>query len=165
MNFIRVFAIFLCLLLVTNKSVLAADNHAEFIASCKETIYQYAMTRDRFDAKGYANTFAVDGSFSLRGETYKGRDVIEERINSERGLTYDRHVVANIEIIPTSESTATGSVYTVVYQATVDNAQKLPVTDFNIMMVVYSDTYKMTTEGCKFSSRTANLNFLQSVSN
>jgi hypothetical protein len=165
MNFIRLFTICLSLLLVTNKSVVAADDHAEFIASCTETVYEYAMTRDRFDAKGYANTFTVDGEFSLRGETYTGRNVIEERINSERGLTYDRHVVANIEIIPTSKTSATGSVYTLVYQATADKAQKLPVTEFNIMMVVYSDTYEMTAEGCKFSSRTANLNFLQSVSN
>ena len=160
----KLFATLPCLPLILGLcSTVAAKDHAAFIASCIENSNKYFIARDTFDAEGYARTFTEDGELIGHDTVIKGHKALAARIDGERGQTFDMHVMGTVEIVPVDDTTATGIVYTTVYQVEGEAAKKLPVTDFNIYSVIYTDTYKMTDEGCKFTTREATLNFMQKV--
>lgn len=157
---------FICLILsyFNINPVNAHNSEQAFIDSCKKLSHTYAITRDAFDADAYANTFTEDGELHILGEVIKGRKAIAERINRIKGTTYDRHLISTIEVTPIDEVNATGTVYATVYEAPGDSTNTLPKTSYIIHIVVYSDTYKMTSDGCKFSSRKGELHFDQKIS-
>ena len=125
------------------------DEH--LIAACTRINHDYALARDNADKEAFENLFAEDAVFTMQGEAFVGRDEIVARLDLSDAQTFARLLITSVDIDPTGAETATGVTYFIMFMAAGDATP--PITDYTLFMGEYHDSYALTPEGCKFTSR------------
>ncbi|MCP5185317.1 MAG: nuclear transport factor 2 family protein [Pseudomonadales bacterium] len=127
-------------------------SHADDVeAACQRLIMDYAWYRDHPDAEAYGNLFTEDGTLTLFGETFRGRDAIRQRLISPTGGG-TLHQVTTLRVRQTGPDSAEGQSYVTVYVfARGDDPHVVP--GF-AGVGEYHDLYQRTADGWRIASRT-----------
>ncbi len=131
-------------------------------AACAALVHDYAILRDRLDARAVADLFTKDAQLSVLGETFNGRDAIYQRIINTPTSPMSRHLMHSVKITLESDDRASGISYVTVYMA--PTAQGLPaeVSGF-AAMGEYQDEYQRTDQGWQIRSRKFVRNLVQTT--
>jgi len=143
---------FVGVLLILHSGLVYADAHQDTIQACTQLVIDYAFYRDRPDAKGVAELFSEDATFTLLGTEYKGRQAIRARVAAGVGGPVYRHLISTINIRPAKGGReARGVTYVTVYQG---QNETLPQTLTKPMVIgEYHDRFVLTDTGWKISER------------
>jgi len=137
---------FTALLMITAIPIsFAADTEKD----CTNLVLDYAYYRDRPEPEKFSKLFALNGSLSVGGETWVGRQAILDRLEDSRDGPVYRHLMSTIRIFPVDADHATGVSYVTVYNAPPD---KRSVEGF-AAIGEYHDNFIRTDEGWKIESR------------
>ena len=128
-----------------------SEAHERLIAACTQINHDYALARDNADKEAFETLFAEDAVFTMQGESFVGRDQIVARLDLSDAQTFARLLITSVDITPTGEVTATGVTYFMMFMAGGDPAP--PITEYTLFMGEYHDSYALTPDGCKFTSR------------
>ena len=127
----------------------------QVVISCEQLEHDYAIYRDRGDAKAFANIFTKDGEWGRPNGIIKGREAIEEYINNSNNNSLPEvhmQLTTTIQIKPIDKLTATGVSYAIVLEAPIQDG--LPVTLLGFQVASESRIiYKLTDEGWKIDKR------------
>ena len=127
----------------------------QVVIACEQLEHDYAIYRDRGDAKAFANIFTKDGEWGRPNAIIKGRDAIEEYINNSNSRSLQEvhmQLTTTIQIKPIDKLTATGVSYAIVLEAPIEDG--LPVTLLGFQVASESRSiYKLTDEGWKIDKR------------
>ena len=137
------------LLLALALPVVPAAQAQEVYRDCTNLVLDYALYRDRFDAAGFAGLFTEDGSLTVGGQTWVGREQIHGRIVALNTGSSIRHLMSTVRITPVDETHATGVSYATIYSSP---AGVNTVTGFTLMGE-YHDEFVRTAEGWKIAKR------------
>lgn len=142
----------------SSAAVAQHAEHSDWLTKIEiqQLVDDYAIYRDRFDPEGYASVFAEDGEFLFRGQTYKGREALADRVRAENPNVRTMHVMTSGQIVLLDENNAEGIHYASIYSEPVDptlpEGALIPVSNFAVMGI-YTDTYVRTDEGWKIATR------------
>jgi uncharacterized protein (TIGR02246 family) len=125
---------------------LAAD---DVYWACSNLVTDYAYHRDQFNAEEFADLFTEDATLTVVGQTWVGRDNIQQRIEELKTGSTIRHEMSTIRIVPVDADNATGVSYATIYSAP---AGETSVSGF-ALMGEYLDEFVRTTDGWKISKR------------
>jgi uncharacterized protein (TIGR02246 family) len=131
-----------------------SEEAAKIKLEITQLVNDYAIYRDRLDARNYANLFAEDGRLTVRGRLTQGREAIYERISGYDSSHVSMHIMTSSQINIIDRDHATGVHYAAVYSAaaTDDSDRPIPVKGFTVLGQ-YHDKYVRTEEGWKFAER------------
>ena len=121
------------------------------IAACTQINHDYALARDNADKAAFEKLFAEDAVFTMQGESFVGREEIAGRLNLSDAQTFARLLITSVDITPIDSETATGVTYFIMFMAADDPTP--PITAYTLFMGEYHDSYSLTPDGCKFTSR------------
>ena len=147
----------IALILLSTPLLAMGEQTAERMAAedaeraCTRLIMDYAVYRDAGEARRYADLFTENGSLSLLGQTWQGRDAIYERmVNAEPQRSV--HLMSTVRVYPESQTTARGVSYAEVYiEGETDSG---PVETAGFMAIGrYIDRFERTPEGWKIAER------------
>jgi len=143
------------------KAVQTSQQQQEIIAACTDLVMDYAVFRDRVDVEGYTGLFGVDGSLTLRGETFKGQEAIRARISEAINGPRTRHLMSTIHITPLDENRAIGVSYVTIYSAPQSNSESEPAMVQGFTAIGdYVDEFVRAGAGWRISKRTLEIQFL-----
>ena len=131
--------------------VAQTEGHERLIAACTRINHDYALARDTADRETFETLFAEDAVFTMQGEAFVGRDRIVARLDLSDARTFARLLITSVDITPTDAETATGVTYFIMFMAADDPTP--PITEYTLFMGEYHDSYALTPDGCKFTSR------------
>lgn len=103
------------LLFTASTSSFAASDDVYW--ACSNLVTDYAIHRDQFNAKEFANLFTEDASLTVVSQTWVGRAEIEQRIEGLKTGSTIRHEMSTIRIVPIDADHATGVSYATIYSA------------------------------------------------
>ncbi len=133
---------------------LKADEVAQIKRDIQQLVNDYAMYRDRLDAKGYSSLFAEDGCLTVRGNKLCGREALYERLANADPSGVSMHVMTTSQITVIDPNNAEGVHYAAVYTGTRTENQEgaIPVSGFSVLGQ-YHDRYVKTADGWKIKER------------
>ena len=82
-------------------------------------VHDYAYLRDQTDGQGVANLFTDEGSFSIFGETFSGRQAIKQRVLGAEVGPVTRHLISTIDIESKALKSSWGKLCNGLYRAKV----------------------------------------------
>ena len=132
--------------------------------ACMKLVNRFANLNDAMRYEELAGLFVEDGSFARPTDPdnfTEGRAAILEAFQARPKEKITRHVISNIEVDITSESTAKSRCYAVLYTGSADKpAQKfgLEASASQFIGEFYDDFVK-TDEGWKFKRRSGRIIF------
>ena len=91
------------------------DQSFDYSEACSSVVHDYAYLRDQTDGQGVANLFTDEGSFSIFGETFSGRQAIRQRVLGAEAGPVTRHLISTIDIESKAPGKARGVSYVTVY--------------------------------------------------
>jgi hypothetical protein len=112
-----------------------SEEAAKIKLEITQLVNDYAIYRDRLDARNYANLFAEDGRLTVRGRLTQGREAIYERISGYDSSHVSMHIMTSSQI-----------------NIIDDSDRPIPVKGFTVLGQ-YHDKYVRTEEGWKFAER------------
>ena len=125
----------------------------EALKNCVDLVHDYAYLRDRLDGQGVSDLFTETGSFSIFGETFRGREAIRNRVNGAVSGPVTRHLVSTVEIQQRGADQAMGVSYVTVYVGPrSESANPMEVEGF-AGIGEYHDRFALTNSNCKIQSR------------
>ncbi len=127
------------------------EGHERLIAACTQINHDYALARDNADKEAFESLFAEDAVFTMQGEVFVGREQIVARLDLSDAQTFARLLITSVDITRTGPETATGVTYFIMFMAAGDPTP--PITEYTLFMGEYHDSYSLTPDGCKFTSR------------
>lgn len=134
--------------------VVDATESVEIRSEILQLVNDYAIYRDRSDAKNYSSLFAVDGCLTVRGNELCGREALYQRLANADGSRVSMHVMSSSQITIIDRDNATGVHYAAVYGGARTENQEgpIPVSGFAVLGQ-YHDHYVRTADGWKISKR------------
>lgn len=133
---------------------LKADEIAEIKRDIQQLVNDYAIYRDRHDAKGYSSLFAEDGCLTVRGNKLCGREALFERLANADASSVSMHIMTTSQVTVIDHHNAQGVHYAAVYTGTrTENKEgAIPVSGFSVLGQ-YHDRYVKTADGWKIKER------------
>lgn len=121
--------------------------------SCTELVHEYAYLRDRLDGQGVSELFTEEGEFSIFGETFAGRQLIQERVSGARSGPVTRHLVSTVDVQSDGGSAARGVSYVTIYIGPKSESDNPIEVEGFAGIGEYHDHFALTDSGCKIQSR------------
>ncbi|WP_187972565.1 nuclear transport factor 2 family protein [Aquibium microcysteis] len=84
---------------------------------CVQLVHEYANRLDAYDHDGFMQLWAEDGVLAMLGTEHRGPAAIRRWLEGREQGMICRHLVTNTVIRPETESSASGSCYTLAFRA------------------------------------------------
>lgn len=130
--------------------------------ACERLVYDFARYADQGAYEKVASLFADDGTFTRRGETFRGHSAIAESIDAllqnrrsapKKPWWRVRHFCSNLVIDVTGAGQAVGASYYTIYRYQGSPVDGVPPIAGPALIGDYADLYVRTAAGWRFFSR------------
>ncbi len=121
---------------------------------CGRLALDYGWYRDHPEGMkdAYADLFTEDAELSFGGRTFNGRKAIADNMTENRDRVTSVHLMTNIRVTPTSDTTAIGESYAMIFFTPASPGPHL-VEGYSVV-AEYHDEYRLTESGWKIAKRT-----------
>ena len=135
---------------MTMTAAVSPAQELEIRAACERVALDYAFFADNGRLADLADLFAEDGEFHLFGKIHVGPAAVLESLGAG-GAPATIHSVSNHRVEVISDAEARGTAYVTVF--VFDKAGRAPAVISPAIVGAYSDVYRKTAAGWRFSRR------------
>ncbi len=129
----------------------SASAHNAIEEQCERVMQDYAWYIDHPNPEGFANLFTKDATLVLNSRTMNGHEELKAFINSGSENRTAVHLMSNLRVTPTSDTTATGTSYLTVF--IMPGGEGIKRVDGFSAIAEYHDEFVIDDEGCKIAKR------------
>lgn len=133
--------------------------------ACERLVARYTFAADFGDIDTAVAQYAENGSLTVAGKTYEGRDAIRKRLADQPAGQISRHLVSSVLVDVLGAESARGRAYVAIYRGTALGgapAGPLPI-DLPFLVGHYEDSFVLTSDGWRFGERTLVTTFRKSA--
>lgn len=130
--------------------------------ACTRLVLDFARYADEGEYEKAASLFAEAGTFTRRGETFRGHAAIADSVDAllqnrrsapKKPSWRVRHFCSNIVIDVATPERALGAAYYTIYRYQGDAFQAIPPVSGPALIGNYADVFVLTPDGWRFESR------------
>jgi hypothetical protein len=131
--------------------------------ACQRLMSLYCTHLDYPNPDAFAGLYAEDAMYkpAARPEPVYGRQAIRDWMQAYPKHRFGRHITTNQVVDVIDDDNATGKSYAIVFREPDPREGEISPAVMPRSVVEYSDTFRRTAEGWRFSKRYYNIHFLQ----